>query len=208
MVKTRQYVAELVQRRFAGGDPSDDFQLKLEEINAWLDFGMAAAAMKSYGDTASLDTENIADGFYITHKNIALTADPDTGEYYASLPSMPLALPRGYDITGVYIEGLGKLSDSLMRIHGNYLEYFKRLRKPPNRIPYWIEGKQIRVGGDMVLDGKSIRVRMAGPSGGALTDDFNCPEDMLPFVVEQVYRLLMPTANVRQDLSNDGVNVQ
>lgn len=206
---TKRYLAELIQRRFAGGDPGDDMGLTLQDIAGWLDFGIAAAAMKNYADTAQLDAEYIADGFYISYGGIALTRDTNTGYYVGSLPATPYAVPKGYDISGVYIQGEGKQSRALVRIMQNQIAYWKEyLRLPPNSIAFWIEGKQIFLDSQFVLDGKTITVRMAGGNDGNLDSQVNLPPDLVDFAVGLVLQKLMPFAGVRPDTSNDGIDVK
>jgi hypothetical protein len=205
---TRRFLCELIQRRFAGGDPSDDFPIQLEEINGWLNFGLAAAAMKNYGDTAALDVEHVADAFYYTFTALPLSMDSATGYYYTTLPQLAYALPKGYDITGVNIAEGGQLSKGFVRIFQNQLDRYRDMRMPPNKSAYWVEGSTLYVNSPFLLDGKSLRVRMAsGGDSSDLDSQVGVPDDLVDFVVAQVYNKFLPFMNVKPDLSNDGVNV-
>ena len=63
---TRKTLCELIQRRLAGGDVSDDFSPKLDEINLWLNHGIAASAFKNYTDSVQIDgIEFVSESFYI-----------------------------------------------------------------------------------------------------------------------------------------------
>lgn len=201
---TQLQLCELIQRELAGGDVPIGFSPKIEEISLWLQPAIAAAAMKNYTDTAQIDIENVADAFYLTYKNLPLTRQSDTGDYVATAPAAPYALPFGFDITGGYVEGNGVLA-KMVRVNQRQIDVYKRLPKPPNETFYWMEGAKVYVTSFAILDGKSIRLRMASsaPVTG-MNDQINCPSDLIPYVIEFVekrFRQPMP-----EDLSNDGNN--
>jgi len=209
MPLTRKYLCELILRRVYNGDVSDDAGTTIEDVNGWLNFGIASAAMKNYADTAQMDVEQVGDAFYSTITGLSLAKDSSTGYYTTSLPTTPYALPKGFDISGVYIEGAGELSTPLLRIDQKYLGYYNDLRMPKNKTGYWIEGRTVFINSRFVLDGKSIRVRMA--TSGAVDNldaEVNLPDDLAMFAVDLIYQKIMPFINARQDNSNDGIDAK
>src|SRR5690606_2264262 len=110
---TRKEICELIQRRLAGGTPSNDFEPVLDEINKWLDFGVGQAAVQNYRDSTQIEVEYVGDAFYTTFKGIALTKDPDSGYWSGTLPTPPVGLPSGHDISSVYVAGVDRYSKPL-----------------------------------------------------------------------------------------------
>ena len=207
---TKRQLSELIQRSMAGGTPSDDSEPKIDEIALWIGPGIAYAAKISYSDSVNTDgIEFVADSFYATYKNLSLTKDEDTGWYQATLPAKPYGLSPGYDITEVYVQGSKKLSQSLVRVNRKQVPFFSRLPVPPNRLFYWVEEDKINVKSFAVLDGESLRVTMASPAGtSGMDSQLNCPEEMIPGVVDFVKKQFLPLINLPKDNSNDGLNVR
>lgn len=206
---TNRQLAELIQRQIAGGTPSDDFEPKLEEIALWIPHGVAAAARVNYTDGVNVDgIEFVGDAFYTTIKNLALTLDEDTGWYQTTLPTLPYGLSTGYDITAMRVQGDRQVSDAAIRIPQRQVSFYDRMRLPPNKLFFWVEGKTVNVKSFAVLDGMAVRVTMATPGTGGLDADMNCPDDYIPMVVDYVKKQLLTPQPQPPDLSNDGVNVK
>lgn len=203
---TRRAYCELILRRLANGDVSDDFPIKIEEVSQWIEQGVAVAAMKNYTDNANIEIEYVSDSFYTTFKNLSLTKDSETGFFNTTVPAAPYGIPKGYDVASVNIEGQGILSNGLIRVNIQQLDYYLKLSLPPKAIFYWFEGKVLNLFSTWaILDGFKVRVRMA--SGGDSTDlsaELNIPSDYMGFVSDFVFQKLMPTLNIQQDNVNDG----
>jgi hypothetical protein len=208
-MQTRRQVCELIQRRLAGGDVSDDFHVKLAEINLWLNHGIAAAAMKNYTDGVQVDgIEYVSDSFYVSFRDVTITHDTGTGYYYADLPAMPYGLPKGYDITRLAIQGNGELSKGLIRVDATKNAAYQHLPKPKNKLFYWMEGKRVWIDSFTALQTNKLFGRMAASDtstySGGLDDPFNAPPDYVPFIMDYVYaKFIQP---VPQDTSNDGIS--
>lgn len=206
---TRKTLCELIQRRLAGGDVSDDFSPKLDEINLWLNHGIAASAFKNYTDAVKIDgIEFVGEAFYISVKNLTISEDTTTGWYFVTLPSSPYALPKGYDITMVAIQGNGKLSQSLLRTDAVRFDANKKLPQVPNKIYWWPEGNVLWMDSFTALQNDKLFIRMAGSAGstysGGLEDELRVPDDAIPFIVQYVMGLFAQP--VPQDNNNDGQN--
>ena len=204
---TREQLCELIQRRLAGGNVPDDFSPKIEEINYWVEHGIAFAAMKSYTDNANVaDIEFVSDSFYTTFYNLPLQKNDLTNSWYTYIPSMPYGLPRGHDVVSASVQGQNGLNKNMWRLTISQAAYFKNMDVRKNEIFYWIEGNKINVSGEPLLDNQSIMVSMAGSSGSVdLTETVMCPPDSIPNVVDYIVRQFIQP--VQKDLSNDGVQV-
>lgn len=206
---TRKTLCELIQRRLAGGDVSDDFSPKLDEINLWLNHGIAASAFKNYTDSVQIDgIEFVSESFYITLGGLTINKDENTGWYFANLPSSPYALPKGYDITMVAIQGNGKLSKGLVRKDAVKHNAHDSLPKPPNKIFWWVDSKALWMDSFTPIQSNTLTLRMAASAGGVyqggISDELRVPDDAIPYVIEYVLKVFGQPAI--QDTSNDGIN--
>lgn len=200
----RKEICEQIQRRLANGTPSNDFEPSLSEINSWLDGGVAIAAMRNYTDSASLDIEYIADAFYYSYK-VPISKDDETGYYKGTLPALPLAIPRGYDISNASVIGSGFVGKSAVRVSPQQLPIFRDLPKPSDAIFFWTEGKLVFLESPFDLVNRSLRVTMAGSKGSAkLTDELLCPLDYISIVVDWVYSKFVQ--NPPKDVTKDNLN--
>jgi hypothetical protein len=211
----RKEICELIQRRLAGGDPTDDFPVTLQEINLWLDQAVAASAMRNYADSVNVDgIEFVGDAYYTTFKNIVLARDSVTRDFFGTLPAMPVGVPRGHDISAAHLQitlPAPGLSAPLVRMNPQQLSFAHTLPYPSLTPRYWVEGNQIYVRGFDGTDytGRSITIRMIGSAGRRLlTDELLIPSDYLPFVIEYIMKNFLPTQNGPKDTINDGNDIK
>lgn len=205
----RKTLCELIQRRLAGGDVSDDFSPKLAEINLWLNHGIAASAVKNYTDAVKIDgIEFVSDAFYLTITDLTIYKDETTGWYFADLPAAPWALPPGYDISWAKIQGSGYLSKGMVRTNPNRRAVHEALPKIPNKLYWWVDTNRLYIDSFTALQHNKLAVRMAGSAGstysGGLDDTLRVPDDAIPYIMEYVLRVF--GQKVVPDMSNDNVD--
>jgi len=204
---TRKEVVDLIRLRLAGDIPSQDFRPFPEEINLWLNPALADAMKRNYIEGVNIDgMEFVGDAFYVSVKGIALTKEDKSDYYVGLLPEMPLSLPRGYDVSSMYIETSdNKLSRSGVRVSPQQIDFYKELPHPSNRVFFWFEGQKIYIDSFAPLDGQTARLRMAGSIDTTMTAVYPCPADYLSFVMDSIIaRYAQP---VPKDESNDGKNI-
>jgi hypothetical protein len=210
---TRKEICALIQIRLAGGMPSDDFAVTLNEINLWLDHAIAASAMKNYADGVQIDgIEFVGDAYYTTFKDLVLSQDSISLYYKTTIPAPPVSVPRGYDISSAYIQkgvGIGGFNKPMIRVTPQALDFYNDLPKPKNSVEYWTEGMTMYVTTttSTLLNGAKVAVRMIGSAGSRLlTDEALVPNDAIPFIVDYVFKYFMPTDSAPKDTMNDGTN--
>lgn len=121
---TRRVLIEQIRRMLYGGVPTDDANITEKEINLYINEALAYMAKINYTDSIKLDgIESIADSFYLTFKNLAITKDNDTGYYSLDLPQVPLGLSRGYGISTVTFPTSTGLAKSPIPISVRELDY-------------------------------------------------------------------------------------
>ena len=102
---TREQLIELIQRDINNGLPFDDAQITNNEVSLWLNQAIASVMEDRYKKDSEIESINyMNDFYYATFKNRVVSADTDTGYYSFELPQVPLGLPRGISIAGVYFK--------------------------------------------------------------------------------------------------------
>lgn len=204
---TRRVIIEQIRRIFYGGVPNDDASLSEKEVNLLLNEAIAYMAKVNYTDAIKLDgIETVADSFYATFKNLAITKDNDTGYYSLDLPQVPLGLSRGYGISTVTFPTSTGLAKSPIPISVRELEYMDNLKQPPSKIFYWAEGKKLWFKSWTNLVGKFAIVRMVSTETTDLDAEINVPQEYVSDIIDLVLNKLKIRKGTPEDNVNDGVD--
>lgn len=204
---TRRVIIEQIRRIFYGGVPNDDASLSEKEVNFYLNEAIAYMAKINYTDAIKLDgIETVADSFYATFKNLAITKDNDTGYYSLDLPQVPLGLARGYGISTVTFPTSTGLAKSPIPISVRELEYMDNLKQPPSKIFYWAEGKKLWFKSYTNLVGKFAIVRMVSTETTDMDAELNVPQEYISDIIDLVINKLKIRKGTPEDNVNDGVD--
>ena len=204
---TRRVLIEQIRRIFYGGVPNDDASLSEKEVNTYLNEAIAYMAKVNYTDAIKLDgIETVADSFYATFKNLAITKDNDTGYYSLDLPQVPLGLARGYGISTVTFPTSTGLAKSPIPISVRELDYIDQLKQPPSKIFYWAEGKKLWFKSYTNLVGKFAIVRMVSTETSDLDAEINVPQEYITDIINMVINQLKIRKGTPEDSVNDGVD--
>lgn len=204
---TRKVLIEQIRRIFYGGVPNDDANLSEKEVNTYINEAIAYMAKVNYTDAVKLDgIETVADSFYATFKNLAITKDNDTGYYSLDLPQVPLGLARGYGISTVTFPTSTGLAKSPIPISPRELDYVDQLKQPPSKIFYWAEGKKLWFKSYTNLVGKFAIVRMVSTETSDLDAEINVPQEYITDIVNMVINQLKIRKGTPEDTVNDGVD--
>lgn len=204
---TRKVLIEQIRRMYYGGVPNDDASLSEKEVNTYLNEAIAYMAKVNYTDAIKLDgIETVADSFYATFKNLAITRDSDTGYYSLDLPQVPLGLARGYGISTVTFPTSTGLAKSPIPISPRELDYVDQLKQPPSKIFYWVEGKKLWFKSYTNLVGRFAIVRMVSTETSDLDAELNVPQEYLNDIITMVLNNLKVRKGTPEDNVNDGVD--
>lgn len=204
---TRKVLIEQIRRMYYGGVPNDDASLSEKEVNTYLNEAIAYMAKVNYTDAIKLDgIETVADSFYATFKNLAITRDSDTGYYSLDLPQVPLGLSRGYGISTVTFPTSTGLAKSPIPISPRELDYVDQLKQPPSKIFYWVEGKKLWFKSWTNLVGRFAIVRMVSTETSDLDAELNVPQEYLNDIITMVLNNLKVRKGTPEDNVNDGVD--
>lgn len=204
---TRKVLIEQIRRMMYGSIPTDDANVTEKEINLYINEGIAYMAKINYTDAIKLDgIETVADSFYATFKNLAITRDSDTGYYSLNLPQVPLGLSRGYGISTVTFPTSTGLAKSPIPISPRELDYIDNLKQPPSKIFYWAEGKKLWFKSYTNLVGRLAIVRMVSTETADLDAEINVPQEYITDIINLVMNQLRTRKGTPQDSTNDGLD--
>jgi hypothetical protein len=190
-----------------GGIPTDDANITEKEINLYINEAIAYMAKVNYTDAIKLDgIETVADSFYATFKNLAITKDNDTGYYSLDLPQVPLGLSRGYGISTVTFPTSTGLAKSPIPVSPRELDYMDNLKQPPSKIFYWVEGKKLWFKSYTNLVGRFAIVRMVSTETSDLDAEINVPQEYITDIINLVMNQLRPRKATPQDSTNDALD--
>lgn len=204
---TRRVLIEQIRRMLYGSIPTDDANITEKEINLYINEAIAYMAKVNYTDSIKLDgIETVADSFYATFKNLAITRDNDTGYYSLDLPQVPLGLSRGYGISTVTFPTSTGLAKSPIPISPRELDYVDQLKQPPSKIFYWVEGKKLWFKSYTNLVGRLAIVRMVSTETSDLDAEVNVPQEYITDIINLVMNQLRTRKGSPQDSTNDGLD--
>lgn len=187
----KQYI-ELVRRQIYGGQPTDDAEITVNLVNLWLDMGIAAAAEKNYYDNQKLDgIAYVNNSFYTTFKGLPITAD-EKFVWQIEMPQIPVGIGASEGISTLKLkDSQGYLSYPVIWLTINQVSFYRSMRKIPNKILAYSEGKYVYILTPMLIDNCTATVTMvSGGNRSDLDSVINVPDDYLPFVTEYIKQQL------------------
>lgn len=203
---TKAQMIELIQRDVNNGLPFDDAQITDNEVSLWLGQAIASVMEEKYRKDAEIESITyMNDFYYATFKNRTVSKDTDTGYYYLCLPQVPLGLPRGISISGVYFKSAeGQLTETVIQIAPQEIDVMRSLPMPKNKIYGWAEGDLFyMMSYKNIKDLKGI-VRMVTSK---ISDNDDVPDNIGVAAADLVIRRLRTRAGI-QDISNDGTDIK
>jgi hypothetical protein len=204
---TRAQLVELIQRDINNGLPFDDAQITDNEISLWLGQAIATVMEERYRKDSEMESITyMNDMYYATFKNRLVSKDTDTGYYYFALPQVPLGLPRGISIAGVYFKSAeGQLTDTVIQIAPQEIDIMRVLPMPKNKVFGWTEGSTFYMMSYKNLKDLKAIVRMV--TSEATPDSTDIPDNIGLAATDLVIRRLKSRVGF-QDISNDGVDIK
>lgn len=210
-MRTYRQLAEIIQSRITGGLLTPDVEVTLTEIAIWIQAGIAVSIKKDYADGVQLDNlEYVGDAYYGRFLIENSVEDELSGLMSATLPGMPVSMPRGYDIvsaTFVPVEDGTKIKG--LRLSPQQSDYYQELSLPSDMIPFWTNGSFLFY--DVVSGVPNVQYNvvliMAGAAVPPVLDAvLPAPIDAEPFIIDYVLGKMLPTERTAKDRMNDGNN--
>jgi hypothetical protein len=203
---TKAQMIELIQRDVNNGLPFDDAQITDNEVSLWLGQAIASVMEDRYKKDAEIESITyMNDFYYATFKNRTVCKDTDTGYYYLCLPQVPLGLPRGIAISGVYFKSAeGQLTETVIQIAPQEIDLMRSIPMPKNKIYGWAEGQLFYMMSYKNIKDLKAVVRMVTSK---FDDCDDIPDNIGVAATDLVIRRLRARTNM-QDISNDGTDIK
>lgn len=207
-MEQRRTLIERLRRQIYGGQPTDDASITVGLVNVWLNDAIAAAAKANYTENINIQgVEVIANGFYTTYSDLAVTSEGNF-VYKVALPEIPVGLGVNMGVASLKFSDGQLVSFDAIPMNINQTGISRGRRIIPNKLLYWTEGKSAFVESpNYNLATTTAVVRMvSGGDSADLTSEVNVPPDYFPVMVEYIKAQLAFEQAQQQDLSNDGTD--
>lgn len=206
---TQAQIIELILKDYSNGLPMDDLNISKNEVKLWLNTALAAVIEQKYKGDAELESITyMNDAFYATFKSIAIGYDGILDLYTVPLPQVPLGLPKGISIVGVYFRhpvDVLPLSDTVLQITPQEFNIMVGLPAPSNKDYGWPEGNVFYVKAYRALSGYTAIVRMA--VSAPQSESTEIPDGIAMAAADIVIKRLR-SRNAPQEISNDGSDIK
>jgi len=207
---TRRYFIERALRQIYGGFPTDDSEITVNLVNAWLNDAIAVAAKKNYTESvALLGVGSVNNSFYTTFKNLVPSLDSRL-TWKITLPEIPVGIGKNEGISNVvFKDDKGEISQQLIPLTINQSTYFDNFRPIPNKTLYIYRGDSIYVKTVLTLNNYTATVTMiSGGNSSDLDSVLNVPSDYFPVMVEYIKAQLAFERAQPKDMANDGADIK
>ena len=206
---TRYALIERILRQIYNGQPSDDSSITYNLVNQWLNDAIGLAVKKNYTDSIQMDgIAYVNNSFYTTYTNLDIAAETvDNVTYSVLLPQIPIALGKNEGVATLQFVGEKKTSQTGIPLSINQVAYIDNMRPIQNKIPYWIEGKNIFVKSSIPLTSYKATLRMvSGGDSKDLQSTLIIPDDYVPIIIEYIKAQLAFEKSRPIDTNNDGID--
>ena len=206
---TRYALIERILRQIYNGQPSDDSSVTYNLVNQWLNDAIGIAVKKNYTDSIQMDgIAYVNNSFYTTYTNLDIAAETvDNVTYSVDLPQIPIALGKNEGVATLQFVGEKKTSQTGIPLSINQVAYIDNMRPIQNKIPYWIEGKNIFVKSSIPLTSYKATLRMvSGGDSKDLQSTLIIPDDYVPIIIEYIKAQLAFEKSRPIDTNNDGID--
>lgn len=188
--------------------PSSEFPISENEVHLYLDQAIAFTCVGNIYAGAKLSgVLEVPEGYLATFQMDALVQDVNTGEWYATLPQVPLSLPIGYSVTDAYLANpTNGQSQSVLWVKAKRRP-FRDFMPKPSGIHGRLENERIylKATNGQPLSEETLFVQMPSTRNTDLDAILTIPDDAIESVFEAVTakmrrRLGMPLDAIKDDL--------
>lgn len=204
---SKRQLAERIRLRLYNGEPSVDALITLNQIGLEINTEIAVLAKESFYENSNIEGINYANdefSYSITGNTVLL--DASSGLKYTVLPSVPVGLPKGRGVRGVYAP-MGYAVQFVMIPAGD-VDTYSHTAKNPSRIYCWLDTGRIWFLKCAIIPPPMVTIKMIGQSGNNLDDELYLPLDAQRKVEDNIFTRLYPMVNTPIDNTNDGNTIR
>lgn len=204
---TKQSLIERIRKHMSNGFPNADVTITDNELLLYIDAAIPQV-MKAglYENVKVSGVFEVPDAYQVSYSYTIAQKDA-TDWWHLTLPQPPLALPSGYDITGVYVSSVANgVGDYAYPIKAKRQPY-RNLMPKPLGYEYRVEGQTLflKCTNGASLYGETVNVTMPISRTASVSDPLYLPDDAISMIFQQVVALLKDRMGIPQDIIQDGL---
>lgn len=202
---TKRSLVEQIQRLLEGALPSTtDSAFTFNYVLSFVNSAIATLAKRSALENSNLEGVTFAsDEFNVKYTGVSLTKDIN-GEYSATLPQMPIGLPKGRGLVKV-APGNNSKSVSFKPIATKDIDLVLSLPEIHNKAYYYLSDGKVWFISCKALFPKTIDITMVASGVNDLDSNLIIPEDAQAEIIDIVFQRLIRRESM--DLTNDGAAI-
>jgi len=202
---TKYKLAEQAQRILAGGTPTDDNQISIQELVIGVSQAFSSVIRRSYFEGKAIGEPHINGNFIYSFSDITVDRDTNKSLYYSTIPATTVTLP--YDM-GVYqISRMKDQKDAFVPLQNGFSALFEGLKsfKLEGRIGYYLEGDRIYYENmDVKNKVSTVLMKLIAPIGSVSEEDnINIPDDIQSEIVTMTVQLYATEQQLPHDEQSD-----
>lgn len=207
MATTLYKIAEQAQRRIAGGQPSRDTAVKIQELIISVQQAFAQVVKLNLFENRKAGEYDINGSFIYSFDNVPVSYDSNKELYYSDLPSTYIALPNEMGI--VQISSMKSQFKSFVRVNPNFLaqSYGLKIAGLLGNKGYWAENNKVYyVNMDKLNANDNVLVKLvvALDSIDPYEDEIGLSPEIQDTILDMIVQRYMPVQNsIPEDTINN-----
>lgn len=205
---TKKLLVQRIRQDLANDFPDSEFEISEREVLLHIDQALAFSIVGQVWNNAKVTgSMDVPEGYLTTYELSSLVQNPNTADWYASLPQSPVSLPLGYSITRVYFASAEfGVSQDVLPIKTKRAP-FRRFMPRPAGAEYRVTGETIYVTANdgSPLSGLSLYVEMVKTRTESMTEILNMPDDAIELVYNGAYAKLVQRYKMPKDVIEDQI---
>lgn len=204
---TRGELIEQVLRAVYGDQPRDDASITPNLVNLYINQGTAQAIRSQLKDSINVDgVTYINNAFYFTYKGLPISQEENL-LWKVDLPQVPFGIGRNEGVANLRLKKDGKTSIDAIPISIAQKGYHYTMKKIPNRMLFYTEGKEAYILSSVNLNTYTASVTMISTGSNNPSTTVSIPDDYIPYVIDYVVKALVASRGLPKDNNNDGEDI-
>ncbi len=204
----KQMLIERVKKHLVNGWPGEDWKVTDNEILLYIDSFIPAIMKGQMFENAKVSGFlEVPEAYLLTYELPITLQDPNTREWYVTLPQPPLALPTGYDITRTYVASPETgASQNGFPIKAKRVTYRNYMPKPSGFF-YRVEGSTMFLSTDngSPLGNYNLYVQMPISRTEDKTAAMYIPDDAIEMIFNKTVSTILQRYQIPQDVVKDNL---
>lgn len=203
---TRRQYAQLIIQQIYNGPPPADATVTINQVNLYLNGGIAAAIKANYVEGIKIDgVKYVNDSFYLTFSGLSIVKDDTQNFIYTiALPAIPVALGANEAISHIELSKQGQTSAPVILLNNQDWGRRNGMRKIGGRIIGRYINKTVELESNALLFNHKANVTMVSGGPTDLSTEINIPDDFMGTIIAFVREQLLIEKSRPIVAANDG----